>query len=330
MDRGLPDDHTVKAALALAVRAPSVHNTQPWRWRIADHCVQLYLDPARALSSTDADQRDMVLSCGAALHHLRVAFAALGWSAVVHRLPSPAEPNHLATIELVRHRPNSQDLALSAAIPRRRTDYRHFSSWPVPPGYLGLVSERAARLGAVVRQVSGTPRELLDDPLRDAAQRRAEDLEKYRLELAEWSGRHGIQDDVLAGGATRVRTDDEFPAGAFAGPQLTGEVHEPDFAELLVLGTSGDDRQSRLCAGEALSAVLLTATNVGLATCVLTEPLEIPALRPQVRAAGLEGYPQALIRVGWAPTSSDPLPMTPRREIEEVLDTIDTSEATAC
>ncbi|MFI6366145.1 Acg family FMN-binding oxidoreductase [Nocardia sp. NPDC050630] len=324
MDHGLPDDHTVKAALALAVRAPSVHNTQPWRWRIADHCVHLYLDPARALSSTDRGQRNMLLSCGAALHHLRVAFAALGWSALVHRLPNPAEPNHLATIELVRNRPNSQDIALSAAITRRRTDYRHFSSWPVPLGYLGLASERAARLGAVVRQVSGTPRELLVDPLRDAVQRRAEDLEKYRWELAEWSGRHGTPDAVPAGGTTRVRADDEFPAG----PQ-TGEVPEPDFAELLVLGTSGDDRQSRLCAGEALSAILLTATNVGLATCVLTEPLEIPALRPRVRAAGLEGYPQALIRVGWAP-SSDPLPMTPRREVEEVLDPIEASEATAC
>ncbi|WP_062987830.1 hypothetical protein [Nocardia anaemiae] len=280
MDHGWPDDHTVRVALALAVRAPSVHNTQPWRWRIGEHAVQLYLDPARALPATDPDQRDMVLSCGAALHHLRVAFAALGWSAVVHRLPNPAESNHLASIELVRHRPNPQDIALSAAITRRKTDRRHFSSRPVPPGYSVLLHERAATLGAAVRQVTGRSRDCLIDTLRVAA---------------------------------------EHHAGVFADPRLVEEADEPDFAELLVLATAGDDRGSRLCAGEALSAVLLTATNVGLATCVLTEPLEIPALRHRVRAGVLDDnrYPQALIRIGWAPTSSEQLPMTPRRSVED-------------
>ncbi|MFI7665589.1 Acg family FMN-binding oxidoreductase [Nocardia sp. NPDC049526] len=328
MDYGLPDEHTVQAALALAVRAPSAHNTQPWRWRIGDRSVHLYLDPARALPSTDPDQRDMVLSCGAALHHLRVAFAALGWSAVVRRLPDPAEPNHLASLELVRHRPNPQDIALSAAIARRRNDRRRFSSWPVPPGCLGLVTERAARLGAAVRQVTDRSRDRLVDTLRVAAEWHAGDSE-YRFELAEWSGRHETSDGVPARNTPPFRADDEFPARVFAGPRLDYEAHETDFAELLVLATTGDDRGSRLCAGEALSVVLLTATNVGLATCVLTEPLEIPVLRHRVRAdvLGDYGYPQALIRIGWAPTSSERLSTSPRRAVEDVVDPLDSAGA---
>ncbi|WP_228001861.1 Acg family FMN-binding oxidoreductase [Nocardia australiensis] len=331
MDRGLPDDHTAKAALELAVRAPSVRNTQPWRWRIGDRGVRLYLDPARALPSTDPDQRDLVLSCGAALHHLRIAFAALGWSAVVHRLPTPADPNHLASIELVRHRPTPQDIALSAAITRRRTDRRHFSSWPVPPGYLGLVTERAATLGAIVRQASDRSRDRLVDTLRLAAEQHAEDPE-YQLESAEWSSGHGTPDGVPAGSTPRLRAGDESPPRALAGAQLVDEAHEPDFAELLVLGTAADDRVSRLCAGEALSAVLLTATNVGLATCVLTESLAIPVLRRRVRVGVLDdyGYPQAVIRIGWAPTSTEQLPITPRRAVEDVVDPFDTAGAAAC
>ncbi|WP_433685274.1 Acg family FMN-binding oxidoreductase [Nocardia sp. CA-119907] len=306
MDHGLPDDHTVRAALELAIRAPSAQNTQPWRWRIGDRGVHLYLDPARALPSTDPDQRDLVLSCGAALHHLRVAFAALGWSAVVHRLPNPAQPNHLASIELVRHRPTAHEIELSAAIDRRRTDRRNFSSWPVPPGYLGLVTERAATLGAVVRQATDRSRDCLVEAMRAAAERHAGDP-GYSLELAEWSGRHD-------------------------GVRWSDEAHEPDCAELLVLSTSADDRLSRLCAGEALSAVLLTATNIGLATCLLTEPLEIPALRHQVRVGVLDdyGYPQAVIRIGWAPTSAETLPVTPRRAVEDVLDPFDATEVAAC
>lgn len=328
MDHGLPDDNTVKTALALAVRAPSVHNSQPWRWRIGSRSVHLYLDPARALPATDPDQRDMVVSCGAALHHLRVAFAALGWSAVVHRLPNPADPNHLASVELLRHRPTPGEVALSAAISLRRTDRRHFTSWEIPPGYLSLAAERATTLGAVVRQASDRSREHLIAATRAAAVRHAMDPE-YRFELANWSGRHSTDDGVPARNTPSPRPEDELPARTFVAPQLDDPAREPDFAELLVVGTSADDRMSRLRAGEALSAVLLTATNVGLATCVLTEPLELPELRRDVRIGVLDdsAFPQAIVRIGWVPTSAEPLPSTPRRAIADVLDPFEPSSS---
>ncbi|QBS45340.1 NAD(P)H nitroreductase [Nocardia sp. CS682] len=327
MDHGLPDDNTVKTALALAVRAPSVHNTQPWRWRIGPRSIHLYLDPERALPFTDPDQRDLVLSCGAALHHLRIALAALGWSAVVHRLPNPADPTHLASVELLRHRPTPVEVALSAAISHRHTDRRHFTSWEIPPGYLSLATERAAALGAVVCHVSDRSREHLIEATRAAAVRHAMDPE-YRFELASWSGRHSSADGIPAKSTPDPRTDDELPARTFVAPQLIDTAQEPDSAQLLVIGTSGDDRLSRLRAGEAMSAVLLTATNVGLATCVLTEPLEIPDLRRDVRIGVFDdnAFPQAIIRIGWAPTSAPPLPATPRRAIEDVLDPFDPSD----
>ncbi|WP_338758091.1 NAD(P)H nitroreductase [Nocardia vulneris] len=324
MDHGLPDDNTVKTALALAVRAPSVHNSQPWRWRIGSRSVHLYLDPARALPATDPDQREMVLSCGAALHHLRVALAALGWSAVVHRLPNPADPNHLASIELLRHRPTPAEVELSAAISRRQTDRRHYTSWPIPRGYLGLAAERASALGALLRQATDRSREQLITATHAAAVQHAMNPE-YRFELANWSGTHSAAEGVPARSAPAPRAEDELPARTFVAPQLSDTAHEPDFADLLVLATSGDDWMSRLQAGEALSAVLLTATNVGLATCVLTEPLEIAELRHDVRRGVLDGnaYPQAIIRIGWVPTSAAPLPMTPRRAVDDVLDPFD-------
>ncbi|PRX45207.1 hypothetical protein B0I33_110307 [Prauserella shujinwangii] len=115
-------------ALALAIRAPSVHNSQPWRWRVGDRTAHLDAEQSLRLPSTDPDGRDLLLSCGAALHHLRIGFAALGWRATVHRLPNPAEPDHLAAVELVRHEPTIGEIALAAAIPRRRTDRRRYSS----------------------------------------------------------------------------------------------------------------------------------------------------------------------------------------------------------
>jgi hypothetical protein len=90
---------------------------------------------------------------------------------------------------------------------------------------------------------------------------------------------------------------------------------------MLVIATSGDDVLSRLRAGEAVSAALLAATEVGLATCPLSQPLEIADSRRHIRDTVLGGSaePQLLIRLGWAPTTAAPLPATARRDIEEVV-----------
>src|SRR5690242_2335618 len=85
-------------AAALAGYAPSIHNTQPWRWRVSDKALDLYVVPARQLAITDPDGRLSVLSCGAALHHALVALAAEGQHVDVTRLPDPADPDHLARI----------------------------------------------------------------------------------------------------------------------------------------------------------------------------------------------------------------------------------------
>ncbi|MFI2472859.1 Acg family FMN-binding oxidoreductase [Nocardia xishanensis] len=316
MDRGLPDDNTVKTALALAGRAPSVHNAQPWRWRIADRGVHVYVDPGREPPSLDPERRDLVISCGAALHHLSTAFSALGWAPVIRRLPDPDDPNHLAALTLVPHRATSRDVSLSAAIARRRTDRRPYTSLPIPPGYLGLFSERAAALGATVRPAMGHDRERLATAAHAAAERHAGD-EAYRFEFATTPERHSGRDGVLRPNTPRTRTWEDDPAGSEPAAPAVGLDH----AELLVFGTQADDRLSRLRAGEAISSVLLTAANIGLATCLLTEPLEIAEHRGEIRTSVLNGtaYPQAILRVGWPPTSVEPLPVTPRRPVEELL-----------
>jgi nitroreductase len=100
-----------------------------------------------------------------------------------------------------------------------------------------------------------------------------------------------------------------------------------DHAAVVALGTADDDRMARLRAGEATSLVLLTATALGLASCPITEPLEIPETRAAVRTDvfGADGYPQMLLRIGWAPVNADPLPSTPRRDLAEVVAQLDGS-----
>jgi nitroreductase len=325
MSDTFPDRETVRAAMALATRAPSVHNTQPWRWRIGSHSVHLYVEPELHLIHTDPDGRDLLISCGAALHHAVVAFDALGWQPTVRRFPNPAEPHHLAVIELVPGTPEQPDIALAAAIPRRRTDRRYYSGWPVALGDIALMTARAARLGIGLRRVKLN--DVLTTALRQAVSHNARDMD-YLTELTVWSGRYAALAGVPARSTPTPDQHAALPARIFAGAVLdqpAGTTAEDDNGSLLALGTSTDTPLDRLRAGEATSAVLLTATAQGLSTCPVTEALENPECRSIVRTDvfGDELFPQMLIRVGWAPLNADPLPSTPRRPLADVVSWFD-------
>jgi len=327
MNAYFPDVETIRSALSLALRAPSVHNTQPWHWRVGEHSLHLYSNTDLHLPAVDPDARDLMLSCGAALNHCALAFAALGWQSKIHRFPNPADANHLASIKLARCVPTDVDITLAAAIPRRRTDRRHYSSWPVPHGDIALMGARAARAGVMLRQVD--PIDKLKGLVSEAAWRHAVDSD-YLTELTMWSGRYGSTAGVPARSTPGSDPRALIPARNFAGAALAQPPDiDPadDHAAVVALGTADDDALSRLRAGEATSLVLLTATALGLSSCPVTEPLEITDTRAAVQADvfGAEGYPQMLLRIGWAPVNADPLPSTPRRALSEVVVRLDGS-----
>ena len=126
----------IKRAVLLAGRAPSLHNSQPWQWVIDGHELQLYLDHSRIVRHTDNSGREALISCGAALDHLRVAAGAAGWRTFVDRHPDPDRPAHLASIdfwpaEFVTAATRSR----ADAILRRRTDRLPF----LPPDELNVL-----------------------------------------------------------------------------------------------------------------------------------------------------------------------------------------------
>jgi nitroreductase len=179
---------------------------------------------------------------------------------------------------------------------------------------------RAVRAGVMLRQIDLLPR--FNAIVAEAVSRHAADAE-YLSELSAWSGRYGSVAGVPARNTPEVDPGAPIKARVFAGPALRQQTHPPsagDHAVVIALGTETDDDVARLRAGEATSLVLLSATSMGLATCPVTEPLEIPDTREAVRADvfGGSGHPQMMLRVGWAAVNSEPLPETPRRPLPEV------------
>lgn len=315
-------------AVEHALRAPSVHNTQPWRWRIGEDRVELHSDPDRHLPVTDPDRRDLLLSCGAALHHLTVAMAASGAAAVVERLPDPEDRTHLATVSVGRGPATGAELF--PAIGRRRTERRRMSHRPVPEDLLTELAGRARRAGAVLLPVTGADARarLAESFLRAGRLQRA--APGYPAELRMWTHRlAAARDGVPAAAIARMRAQTEgapalrrFPDGRLPqGRQRTGHGGPDDAAAYLVVATDGDGVLDRLRAGEATSAVLLAATLAGLATTPLSQATEVPAVRRTLagRVLRVPEQPQLVLRLGWPATLADPLPATPRRPLRAVL-----------
>jgi nitroreductase len=317
-----PDVDTIHKVLSLALRAPSIHNSQPWRWQVGADNLQLFAEPSLQLPQVDPDGRDLMVSCGAALNHCALALAALGWQARIRRFPDLAEPSHLADIHVRPIAAGEVDIALAAAIPRRRTDRRVYSRWSVAHGDIALMAARAARAGIVLRRVDAPAS--LNSIVAQAVWQHATD-QPYLTELATWSGRYRSVAGVPARSTPGSEPTAVLPGRIFAGTALS---QPPDAsaaeenAVVLALGTTDDDPLAQLRAGEATSLVSLTATALGLASCPVTEPLELAGTRAAVRAEIFDDkeFPQMLLRVGWAPINADPLPSTPRRPLADVVE----------
>ncbi len=324
--------HTTDVGMAVehALRAPSVHNTQPWRWRIRPEAVELHADWNRHLSATDPDRRDLILSCGAALHHLQVACAARELAVEVDCLPDPEDCGHLATVTIRSGPGDPADAALFPAIHRRRTDRRQMSHRPVLMGHVRALAEQARRVGAFLVPVTGAPmRQRLTTALTQTAHRQ-EFTPGYIAELQLWTRRYaGARDGVSAAtvapppaGLTEESPLRRFPRGQLSQPrQLAGHGRVDDAAELLVIATVGDDPLDWLRAGEATSAVLLAATQVGLATTPLSQAVEVGMSRRELQheVLGVPEHPQLIVRVGWPASGVTELPVTPRRDLSSVL-----------
>ena len=323
MRDSMVDTAVIEQALKLACRAPSLHNSQPWRWVLEGNAVQLFEDKDRVLYATDHSGREALLGCGAALDHFRVAMAAAGWTANVDHFPNPNNPLWLASVdftpmELVTdgHRRRA------AAILRRRTDRLPFAE---PPDWARVESQMhrgvvgdAVRLDVVPDDLR---HELAEASLLTESTRLYDS--SYHAELSRWTRPYqttqGIPPSALvsADESDRVDVGRNFPVTPQS-DRLVG--FGEDHSKVVVLSTIDNDRADVLQCGETLSAVLLEATMAELATCTLTHITELQAGRNLVATLiDQTSTPQALVRVGLAPQVEDQPPPTPRRPLSEVF-----------
>jgi nitroreductase len=329
-------EEKLRYLLRWAILAPSSHNTQPWLFRIGEGEVELLPDIRRSLAVVDPEDRELVMSCGAALFHLRVALRRFGHAGDIRTItPDPSE-HPLAAVRslsgvLARaglgdpHEPTENELCLFDAIKKRRTNRQPFEDRTPPESLLAELQDGARREGAWLEILRDDERQgALADLVAEGDRRQGADP-SFRRELAAWIH------------PNRTRSRDGMPGYAFDMDDLTSYVgplvvrtfdwgerqaaKDRQLAEgspiMAVLGTRRDGPAAWLNAGEALDRVLLRATADGVDASYLNQPLELSDLRPKVREMlEQDGHPQLIMRLGYGPPVEHP---TPRRPVEEVL-----------
>lgn len=310
----------VRIALDAAVRAPSPHNSQPWRFEVTDDRIDVLLDKGRVLPVVDGGAREARLSCGAAILNIRVALAAAGRGVTVQLFPDSERDECLARLWIKgrgKYPSAPADLALARAIGLRRSNRRPFTDRPLPVRVRRALVEAAAGEGAELV--------LLEQPgyldafaalLRHAEHLQSQDPD-YQAELTRWTAGDGNRDDgvpAVAGGPRpepgSLLTFRHYNASA-------STPHRPYEREPLVavLNSYTDTPLAQLRAGQGMERVLLTATNAGVSASFLCQPVEIPVTRVALRELlGSRAYPQVVLRFGYGFTA----PATPRRAVESV------------
>lgn len=306
--------------VAAAVRAPSIHNTQPWQFLIFDGGVEVHADPARRLPAVDPQGRALHISLGAAVLNLRLAMACTGRRTDVRLLPDPGDPRHVATVRAAGPlRPTLDEIDLCQAIEHRHSNRRPFSDVAPPAHDLSALVAAAAAENAVLYFADPALRDALLSLARTVDVRHRKDP-MYRAELRDWTTDDPYRDDGIPltaigpwsrDGSMPIRElapDREIP-----GRGTERFEREPTVAVLSVHG--GDDVLHWLRAGQALQRVLLEASRRGLAASLFTQPLEDHGMRELLRDPAHDSSVQAVLRVGYG----EPMPPSPRRPLDDVV-----------
>jgi nitroreductase len=297
--------------------APSLHNSQPWLFRIHGSEVDVYADPERRLQVLDPDGREQLISVGAAVFTLRLALRQAGYASDVQLFPVPSRADLVARIRVTHAASVTPTVAaLAAAIPLRHTNRWPFAGTLVPAEILDELRDAARWESALLAEAGPDARDEILGMAR-AADHLLRARPGYGAELARWAGggvRYDGVPDWAVGSGDALETLPVRDFAELSAVPRPSRTFEP-YPEILVLATVGDRRSDWVRAGQALQRVLLTATAKGLATTPISQPVEVPAVRRLLIDARSGLTVQMVLRVGYGRT----LGRTPRRPLTDVL-----------
>jgi nitroreductase len=313
------DAAQLHAAAAAGSRAPSLHNSQPWQFRLRDGAIEVLADPRDHLATADRIGWTVRIACGAAAFNARLALLANGTPADVRLRPDPVDPMVMARLRPAPLRPATYtECDLFTAIGRRRSSREPFWPDPVPADVRVRLVDAARAEGSWLELLIGMTALSGFAQIAQSADRVLRRDPAYQTRLSEWSRTEAADDGVPMMAAARLaEPEDRVPQRAYGGrPRAQGRDFEPE-PLIAILGSTGDTAADQINAGQALQRVLLTATVAGLATSMISQPIEVIGAREQLSRSlgGRTGTPQMTLRIGYGQPGSP----TARRDLAKAI-----------
>jgi nitroreductase len=331
-ERAFPQTGTLEEQFHFLVRyailAPSTFNTQPWKFLVTTDGIQVFVDYARRMPVADPGNRELIMSAGAAIMNLRVAAARFNLQCAVAYNYSGASEDPVAELRLspaeTHQRPHAGLVDLFGAMTFRHTSRKSFLVSRVPSSVLTRLQQLEE--GSEASMLISTDGELntkVADLIAEADRTRMSDP-AYRHDIAEWlrpgvtPSRDGLPGDAL-GQDERVAAVNSWATKVIdPGKQRAAQDRNLCIQAPALVAICGEDAIPYwLAAGELLEKVLLFLTREGLFSSYFNSPVQIPALRIQLRKLlGAPSWPHLLLRIGYS--LNEPV-LTPRRPLEDFL-----------
>ena len=308
-----------------AVLAPSSHNSQPWLFEVNEDSIKLFADTSRALPILDSYNRELMISCGAAIGNLEVGANYFCLSCEFDYFPDARSSDHLVDVSLSEgHEVTANDRRLFSAIKDRTTTRKSLLPYTLPESVSAYLKKQASEVNIEFELiVDQEHRQTIAELISEADRKHFSDPE-FRSELSQWiRASKNQQHDGMAVNSywtpsllaklesMIIKRFDVGSSVASKDKELTEES-----PTLGLIATESEEPSQWFATGMFLSRILLYLTASGISVGYMNQAVEIADIRRILREeADVTGYPQLLLRIGKAEMSKQ----SARRPLTAVL-----------
>lgn len=308
------------------IKAPSGHNTQPWKFSFGENKIYVHPDFSRALPVVDSDNHALYISLGCAVENMVIAASRYGYRAGVS-LEEPEGGKPFIEISLSADEAIPKD-ELVAYIDKRQSTRNEYEDKAVPDSDLESLKNSFDFEGInVLLLTGGEGRDRLEPLIIEGSNRQFQN-KKFVEELVKWirfSNKNArAKADGLWAKCLGLPNIPRF-MGKFVMKYLMSAKSEAKRWKKLIDATAGfalftadrNDAAHWIRLGRAFQRFALTATKLTISHAHVNMPCEEVEVRQKLAEEFRLGskHPLLLIRFGY----SEKMPYSLRRDFDEVV-----------
>lgn len=310
-----------------AIKAPSGHNAQPWRFVVRDGGVEIRPDFKRKLPVCDPYDRELYISIGCALQNLLLAAGEKGYS---HLCKFCKDDEGALYVDLDLEKGEIVKSSLFKQVSKRQTNRSVYDGLVLPSNAIKMVQQLTLEEGVNIRFYQKGTKEfdVLAEFVAKGNEYQLSD-KRYRRELISWmrvndnevqKNRDGLSYKCIKTPSLPSSLGRLFLKMAInSDSQTKRDMRRISSSSHLVLFSIDRDTPERwISLGRSLQNFLLKITGYEISHSYFNQPCEIAQLAELVRVRLALSFeiPAIILRIGYG----GDVPYSRRRDIMEMVE----------